>query len=82
LSRELAPICAKSFINRFYLILLNSKILFDVMGREETNTPSAPAFFYFASHQKGERHTRRGPKGLQLRPVDRPGRSSLVYEVY
>jgi hypothetical protein len=24
--------CAKSFINRFYLILLNSKILFDVMG--------------------------------------------------
>jgi hypothetical protein len=32
LSRELAPSCAKSFINRFYLILLNSKILFDVMG--------------------------------------------------
>jgi hypothetical protein len=32
LSRELAPIYAKSFINRFYLILLNSKILFDVTG--------------------------------------------------
>jgi hypothetical protein len=32
LSRELAPSCVKSFINRFYLILLNSKILFDVMG--------------------------------------------------
>jgi hypothetical protein len=30
LSRELAPICAKSFIIRFYLILLNNKILFDV----------------------------------------------------
>jgi hypothetical protein len=43
LSRELAPICAKNFINRFYLILLNSKILIDVTGLnfrgEKTNVP-------------------------------------------
>jgi hypothetical protein len=43
LSRELTSICQKKFIKRFYLILLNDKILFDVMGLkfrgEETNTP-------------------------------------------
>jgi hypothetical protein len=43
LSRELTPICQKKFIKKFYLILLNDKILFDVMGLkfrgEETNTP-------------------------------------------
>jgi hypothetical protein len=47
LSRELAPICAKSFIIRLYLILLNDKIFFDVMGlkfrRQETNTPAVGA---------------------------------------
>jgi hypothetical protein len=46
LSRELSLICAKSFINRFYLNLLNSKILFNVTGLnfrgEETNTLIVP----------------------------------------
>jgi hypothetical protein len=32
LSRELTPICAKGFVIRIYLILLNDKIIFDVMG--------------------------------------------------
>jgi hypothetical protein len=41
LSRELAPSCAKSFINIFYLTLLNSKKFFDVIdlkfkGRKQT----------------------------------------------
>jgi hypothetical protein len=43
LSRELAPSCAKCFINKLYLILLNSKILFDVIGLKfrgkKTNIP-------------------------------------------
>ena len=43
-SRELALICQKKFINKLYLILLNSKTLFDVIGIKllkslETNRP-------------------------------------------
>jgi hypothetical protein len=40
---------SKKFIKRFYLILLNDKILFDVMGLkfrgEETNTPQDGCLF-------------------------------------
>ena len=43
LSRKLAPIYAKSFVTIFYLIILYSKILFNVMGVKflgrKLNTP-------------------------------------------
>ena len=35
-SSKLAPICQKSFINKFYLILLNGKICFDVIGAKNS----------------------------------------------
>ena len=38
MSRDLQLICVKKFVNKFYLILLNSKILFDVMGAKKVHS--------------------------------------------
>jgi hypothetical protein len=72
LSRELVHSCAKNFINRFYLILLNSTILFDMMGLERGKR-TGPETASTRSAENGtiflilKRARRKGGRTLQLR---------------
>ena len=44
MSRKLAPICQKGFLNKFYLISLNDKILFDVTGTKKKSPETNRAY--------------------------------------